>query len=128
MYAAPGASIFLQNDFVRPNFVPEGVRIRFPAGRITRFQAAAFIDPPASSGSLNLRIHKTAKPLGMDAAESSDTPLAVTFKEIGEGSFKDPLIVDENDRISLKAQNDLIGPYRIALNYSFLFEARVSAK
>lgn len=127
MYAAPGASRFLQNDFVRTGFVSEAVRVRFPAGRISQFQVAAIMHPKALSGSVSVRIHKTAKPLGKDGSESSDTPLFVQLKETGEGVFNDPLIVQRDDRISLKAQNDLVGPYRIAINYSFVFEAMTPA-
>lgn len=124
MYGVPGTGYFRYPDPARGHFMQQAAQTAFPAGVIRNLRVRFRLDRKPEQGKVTIEIHSTSLTDG-----KTGTGLLVQIDMTGQ----DQLIfsgeklgydvqVAENDAISIKADNSLVGPTLIGFTYSFEFE------
>ncbi|MEO9460757.1 MAG: hypothetical protein ABJE63_04600 [Lentilitoribacter sp.] len=122
MHGVPGTALFRSPDLERPHYMQHSALVPFPKGTIRNFKLLVNPDFNPTSGKFTAEIHRTDEN-GNGFGGTTGTGLLVATKQAG--SFENRIVeidICDNYRVSIKVDNDFVGPSIIAFTYSFEFE------
>lgn len=112
VFACPGGSQSFQPNTPGAGLGETAAQVRFPAGTITGMRISAITNVPATGGNVEfvLRVNGTDTPLTCQLSGSGDCDTASAS-----------LTVSDDDRVCVKATNNLAGVGLSYFTFSFLF-------